>query len=156
MACAKCDTVSVEHKWLPATNEDGWRCGWCSGGLGFRPDLDRELLDEKVGALLFWLHEAKIVYVSNGTQGEVVTENVATLARGLGQFDQYSLVGLILKDPNLAGHADYWAGEARRWLGERGLGPAAPSAPGREMRASGAAPLPGFADLIDASPGSPS
>ena len=93
--------------YFPAINEDGWK-GFPDEQLGFRPDLDVDLIERKVHGLLLELHEAKFVYVSNGTMGEVITENVVARCRKEDVYDQHSILRFILEDPNLAEDADYW------------------------------------------------
>lgn len=138
MACERCAEASWEHTWRPATNEDGWECGWCGAKLGFRPDLDDELLEIKVRCLLYDFEEADLVYVSNGTMGDAIVAGVEAAARKRHRFDQHTILRLILEDPNLSGHADYWAKERRRVLdGE-------PDRVDRHLREIGAALLPGL------------
>ncbi|HYF47651.1 MAG TPA: hypothetical protein VD926_15655 [Acidimicrobiales bacterium] len=108
------ECAHAEARWELATDEDGWACD--CGKLGFRPDLDAELIEEKVGAVLFWLAHHDVVSVSNGTTGDYIVANVAQAARKAGRYDQYTIVSLILSDPNLAGHAEYWAKRSAEWL----------------------------------------
>ena len=61
------DCLHIEVAYYPCVNEDGWKCLDCNAELGFRPDLDREHLEEKVSSLLGDLHEQKFIYVSNGS-----------------------------------------------------------------------------------------
>ena len=103
--------------WNPATNEDGWTClDCCKPGenLGYRPDFDQDRIERKTWCLLQSFHEAKLIYVSNGTMGEIVAENVGRRCRVEGVYDQYSILRFILEDPNMAGHADFWKTRAER------------------------------------------
>lgn len=139
MACANCGKVSGEHFWRAAANEAGWECGWCRTNLGFRPDLDGELLELKVMGLIYDLGSANLIYVSNGTEGELICESVVKRAKKRGRYDQHTLLELILEDPYLGGqsHADYWAKERARAL--RGDPPV-----DQRMREIGAPVLPGL------------
>ena len=101
------------HLWaLDTCTEAGWQCADCGAVLGYRPDLDRAQAFEKVRSILFWAHESRLVYVSNGTMGEVVAYNVAARCVTEGLFDSYSILRFILEDPNMASHAAYWQGRA--------------------------------------------
>lgn len=102
-------------------NESGWKCVDCSKGLGFRPDLDRELTEIKVHGILHDLVEAKVIYVSNATMGDIIACNVTVRCRELGMFDQYTIARLILEDDNLAGHGPFWKQKAEELLRRRGL-----------------------------------
>ena len=109
-APASCTHPATECYWqLDACTEEGWRCS-CDADLGFRPDLDRELTEAKVDAILTMAHETDFLHVSNGTEGEIITAAVAQRCRQENRFDQLSILRFILEDPNinLAEHADYW------------------------------------------------
>lgn len=54
---------------LADCNEDGWQCSDCGARLGFRPDFDRDLVVDKVDAILFWMNEHDLLHVSNATEG---------------------------------------------------------------------------------------
>lgn len=101
-----------------AINEDGWKCDGCNTQLGFRPDLDDRLLRQKVSGFVHDLHEAKFIYVSNGTMGEIITENVEGRCRTEDRFDQYAILAYILTDHSLLGDGDYWRKQRNRWLME--------------------------------------
>lgn len=113
--------ASPEPAWYPATNEDGWKCLACGKELGFRPDLDQRCAYEKISGLLMELQEREFVYVSNGTEGDIVTENVLTAIRDAGTYDQYSILKAILDEPNIGTerHAEFWHKRAETWLKER-------------------------------------
>lgn len=125
---------------LDPHNEAGWSCEDC-GKLGFRPDLDAEYVYEKVDGILFWLAHHDIISVSNSTTGEVIAANVSKAAAKVGRYDQYTLIGLILSDPNLAGHADYWAKEAETWLRAEREGKGHEKPVDQQLRAAGVASL---------------
>lgn len=99
-----------DPEYYPSINEAGWRCVNCLEELGHRPDLDRELIGKKVMGLLNDLHESKMVYVSNGSQGEAIMCSVAMQCVREGRFDQYFIIHQILEDPNIdyLGHSDYY------------------------------------------------
>jgi hypothetical protein len=114
----------VNEKHEAACNEAGWFCGNCSALLGFRPDLDRSEAEVKVQSVLLRLHDTGFVYVSNGTQGDLVIEHVARRCEEQNAYDQYSILRFLLEDPNLGGtHAGFWQKEARDWFAaQRGAG----------------------------------
>ena len=104
--------------YYPAINEEGWRC-FCQTKLGFRPDLDRRLIRTKVSGLLMDLHEHKLLYVSNGSMGDAITENVASECEKRTCYDQQTILALLIGDPNVGGHAEYWRKESEKWIAER-------------------------------------
>ena len=100
-----------------AINEDGWWCIACGKNLGFRPDLDRKLIWGKVRAILHDLHEEGFIYISNGTEGDCITDCVAEYCEKTQQYDSYTILKqiiLCLVDV----HAKYWKNEAKKWLKE--------------------------------------
>jgi hypothetical protein len=99
-----------------ALSEAGWTCVDCDTSLGFRPDLDRAYTELKVHAILLDFHESKLIYISNGTEGGIIADNVALRCRDERRYDQWSILRFILEDPNLNGHGDFWANRAERWL----------------------------------------
>ena len=107
----------------PAINEDGWKCIGCDAKLGFRPDLDDRLLDKKVMGFIHDLHDRKIIYISNGTDGEFIAHNVEIRCRKADRYDQRFIVAAICNDPNVLGDGGYWRKERNRWLMERPDGP---------------------------------
>ena len=110
--CSKCSKPTWEHIYRPSVNEDAWECGFCGAKLGWRPDFDKELIYSKVSGLLMDLADADFVSVSNGTMGEVIAWNAVTVCRETERYDQYTIIAAILNDPNLKGHAEYWAKRA--------------------------------------------
>jgi hypothetical protein len=60
--------------------------------------------------------EAGIIYVSNGSTGDCIMENVAFQCKRQGYYDQYTIAKQIMLDPNTdtIGHAKYWAEEAKK------------------------------------------
>lgn len=101
----------------PNVNE-AWTC-FCQTDLGFRPDLDRRLLEIKIRGLLFDLHESRYIYVSNGSMGDIVVANTADECRKQDRYDQATILKLLLSDANIDGHiAEFWANRAERWLME--------------------------------------
>lgn len=123
-------------------NESGWKCVDCSKGLGFRPDLDRELTEIKVHGILHDLVEAKVIYVSNATMGDIIAANVVGECKRLDMYDQVTIARLILEDPNISdGHGTYWKQQAEEYfkrLSRRGLH-VARSGPRWQRRARAAA-----------------
>ncbi len=105
-----------EMTWHLATNEDGWECEECGETLGFRPDLDRSYTYEKAASVIFWAHESKLVYVSNGEMGMIIAENLSRRAELEDTYDQYSLLKFLLEDPNFNRHAAFWRNRAERYL----------------------------------------
>jgi hypothetical protein len=97
-------------------NEEGWGCDDCAETLGYRPDLDRSDTYEKVRSTLFWFHDSKLIYISNGTMSDIVAENVAQRCARENRYDQWTILRFILEDPNLATHGDFWANRAERYL----------------------------------------
>ena len=99
--------------WYPAINEEGWKCANCGTRPGeppgYSPRLDRNELFTKVSGLLNDLHNANLIYVSNGTMGEYLTAEVVRACREAGTFDQYSIIKAILDHPEMApSHAEFW------------------------------------------------
>lgn len=116
MPAATCNHPATECYWrLDACSEEGWHCS-CGAPLGFRPDLDRERVEEKVDSVLLMAHETDFLHVSNGTEGAIITANVAQRCRQENRFDQLSILRFILDDPNigLESHAAFWRKEALR------------------------------------------
>jgi hypothetical protein len=109
--------VNCSHKapqWsISDCNEDGWSCGDCGAAFGFRPDLDREHTREKVGAILFWLHENSFLYVSNASEGDSVTAEVARLCRAADEYDQQTIV-YLLAATGRERHAAFWREKAKK------------------------------------------
>lgn len=99
-----------------ALNEEGWQCLDCSDVFGFRPDLDRENTYEKVRCILMDFHESNLIYISNGTEGDIIAANVAQRCAAANVYDQWSILRYILEDPNLLSHRQFWQNRAERWL----------------------------------------
>jgi hypothetical protein len=97
-----------------SSNEDGWRCS-CGKELGFKPDLDKELIYGKINGLLSDLHENKFIHVSNGTQGEFIVMNVLNECEKQDRYDQLFIIQQILSESNIdvKGHSDYWRNESK-------------------------------------------
>ena len=112
--CPRCATVDGGHYCRASINEDGWYCGGCATKLGYRPDLDRELIESKVMGFLMDLHTENLVYVSNSDMGDYIAAGVARRCRELGRYDQQTILKEIFADPNMGaeGHAAYWAKQA--------------------------------------------
>ena len=89
-----CSHPKGDAAWYPHTkdgrvviNEDGWRCISCQEPLGFRPDLDTEMIELKVQGIIFDLHEGNWLRMSNGTEGQIVGANVAGRCREADRYD---------------------------------------------------------------------
>lgn len=105
--------------WYPAINEDGWMCADClvrpGEPPGFSPELDRSHLYVKVDNLLRELMEAKLVHVSNSSEGDWITREAMAVCRSACTYDQYSILAAIL------GHmakpyAEYWKSAGERTM----------------------------------------
>lgn len=98
-----------------SVNEDGWYCTDCKKELGFRPDLDKKQIHLKVRNILDDMVDAGILYVSNGTEGDCIMENVACYCQRTGFYDKYTIIRQIILDPNIDvdGHAKYWKEKAK-------------------------------------------
>jgi hypothetical protein len=105
-------TCPHDHHYFPAPNENGWRCLLCNEKPGeppgFSPQLDRARLGEKVFALLNELCNTDLVYVSNGTGGDVIIIDVMARCRKEQRYDQYSILLFIL-DAMTERRALYWS-----------------------------------------------
>ena len=99
-----------------STNEDGWRCMTCNEELGFRPDLDRELILGKVSGILTDLHTGNFVHISNSTEGEYIHLDVVKECKSTGCYDQHFIVLSIMSNPNLISHVEYWRKESEKWI----------------------------------------
>lgn len=106
----KCNHKANNFEYYPATNEDGWMCMSCFEKLGFRPDLDKEEIAQKVSGILNDLHEHDFIYVSNGTTGTVIIHNVSKRCVEEERYDQYFIIKSILEDSNVnwKSHSDFW------------------------------------------------
>jgi hypothetical protein len=96
--------------WTAAVNETGWSCLECAEQPGeppgFCPELDRSHTTDKVESILMDLHESNLFNVSNGSEGERITETVAERCHELGRYDQNTIIAEILAlRPS---HAEYW------------------------------------------------
>lgn len=102
----------VEFGYFPAVNEEGWKCFHCNSLMpgepdGYRPDLDRERIEDKVYGLMNDLHENKFIYISNGSGGDIIVGEVSAKCKASGLYDQISIIKYIL-EVGEEGHADYW------------------------------------------------
>jgi hypothetical protein len=99
--------------WYAApADERGWKCvdcGWQPGEEpGFSPQHDRAHISTKVGCILMTLHEAEIIYVSNGSCGEAITGDVVEKCRRRRIYDSVSIARFILELEADRQHADFW------------------------------------------------
>lgn len=105
--------AECNYHYYPETNEAGWRCTDCDHRPGeppgYSPQLDRKLIDFKVGAILMDACTANLIYVSNGSHGEFLAAKVADRCVREDRFDQYSILLYILEEMTQS-HAEYWKG----------------------------------------------
>jgi hypothetical protein len=107
-----CAPEEHDVHWYPeAANEAGWRCCTCGHKPGeppgFDPQRDRDEIARKVWATLHDMHDAKIVYISNGSMGDGLTADIAARCRSEGVFDSYSIALFVLESLTPS-HAKYW------------------------------------------------
>lgn len=86
---------------LASCNESGWTCTICNMKApgdppGYRPDLDRKEVKEKVRAVLMTMHETDLIYVSNSDHGEGIIGSVARACIKAGMFAQSSIIHRII------------------------------------------------------------
>lgn len=100
-----------DYHYFAEINEAGWRCPICGDKPGeppgFSPQLDRKRLEMKVFAMLNTLHDADLIYISNGTMGDAVVDAVGARCWNEKRFDQYSILLFIL-ELMADSHAEYW------------------------------------------------
>lgn len=106
-----CSDGKHEVFWYPEPNEEGWRCCACDfrpgEPPGFDPQRDRDEIGRKVGCILRDMHEAHVVYISNGSMGDGIERSVAARCEAAGVFDSYS-IALYILEALTPGHAKYW------------------------------------------------
>lgn len=104
-------TCKHEFQYYLESNEAGWRCCLCEHKpgepTGFSPELDRVQLERKVFAVLDGLHNADVIYISNGTGGDMLMADVAERCREVNRYDQYS-IALFVLEATAPRHAEYW------------------------------------------------
>lgn len=105
-----------EFYWYPAINETGWKCSSCDfkpgEPPGFDPKLDRLDIHGKVYAILSDMHDANLVYVSNGSMGDGLTSRVANACHKRNRYDQETIIREIMAAFGPS-HARYWAKVSR-------------------------------------------
>lgn len=93
-------------------NERGWKCIACDyrpgEPAGFSPERDRSHLVTKIESILHTLHDAEIVYVSNGDHGAWIASRVASACRARDLYDSVSIARLVLEVLGDAAHAKFW------------------------------------------------
>jgi hypothetical protein len=99
--------------WYAApADERGWvcvDCGWSPGEEpGYSPEHDRSHIATKVGSILHDMHEAGIIYVSNGSAGEGIEHSVAAWCRRSKTYDSVSIAARILASEVSGTHATFW------------------------------------------------
>jgi len=92
--------------------ERGWKCvdcDWQPGDPpGFSPEHDRSHLPTKVKCILNDLHEASIIYVSNGECGYRLADLVTLQCRARNHYDSVSIARAILEYEGSDDHAKFW------------------------------------------------
>lgn len=104
---------------LDGANERGWSCVACHapiGAEGFSPQHDRELITDKVEAVLMHMNHLDLVYMSNSDHGFGVVHQVVTRCRSENTYDQISIARFILEIEGNARHVKFWQDEARKVL----------------------------------------
>lgn len=102
-----------EFRWEMCVNENGWKCMQCGEPStacdppGFDPFLDKNNIQGKVMDILDFLHEAKIIHISNGTGGDIMTEMVVNRCRNENRFDQSNIARFVMELEH-PGQQDYW------------------------------------------------
>jgi hypothetical protein len=100
-----------EFYYYLSVNEEGWRCCSCDfkpgEPPGFCPELDRDRLYTKVSGILHDIHDANIIYVSNGTAGDGLTSFIVERCKEEGRYDQES-IALFILESSAPGHSRYW------------------------------------------------
>lgn len=119
---AQVETKACEHDfhWYLANNEEGWKC--CSCGFrpgepeGFSPELDRSETYRKAFAVCSEMHDAKLIYISNGTMGDGVAESVAARCKRAGIYDQQSIMAFVIEAIDTRSHAKFWKDRSKKIL----------------------------------------
>lgn len=97
-------------------NEDGWKEG--QKELGYKPEFDKKYITIKVRGILTDMFDAKLIYVSNGSQGDCITADVVCECKKRKRYDQYSIIEFIIRDSNVNGHWKYWKKRSKEVLKE--------------------------------------
>jgi hypothetical protein len=100
---------------LADCNEDGWKCSGCEHVFGFRPDFDREYTLDKVDAVMFWLVEHDLLYVSNASEASGIVATVVRLCRAADEYDQQTIVYLLAANGRER-HAAFWREQAKQGM----------------------------------------
>lgn len=93
----KCECKDPDAFYYPATNEDGWKCLNCMKALGFRPDLDREFIYEKVEGIMQDMQMSNLAYFSNSTEGHMIASQVASECSRQNLYDQATIILEIMR-----------------------------------------------------------
>jgi hypothetical protein len=102
------ENPSHQPHYYMSVNENGWRCTGCNLIFGRSKFLDRKYISNKVYGVLWEMTEAKLFYVSNGTEGEGITHAISQVCKRRRVYDQYSIVRFIITSPSAKSHAEYW------------------------------------------------
>jgi len=87
--------------YYPKVNNSGWRCGSCQYEFGEREDWDKERIWSKVHGLLLDIHDNNFIYISNGTMGDIITDNIVFTCKKAQKYTQDFILKQIFKDKNL-------------------------------------------------------
>lgn len=74
----------------------GWKCLNCQNEIGESPGLDRLMIFIKCWGLIQDLCDAKLIYLSNGSETEILAETVANKCKELGRYDQNTIVRMVI------------------------------------------------------------
>jgi Zn-dependent M32 family carboxypeptidase len=65
--------------------------------LGFRPDLDREFIYEKVEGIMQDMQMSNLAYFSNSTEGHMIASQVASECSRQNLYDQATIILEIMR-----------------------------------------------------------
>ncbi len=116
MTTSNC-THTKQLYWILDINEGGWHClgddgTVCNKKLGFRPDLDRQHIEEKINSIAMTLHNNGYIYYSNSSDGP--SQNIGTQCRLANKFDQNTITRFIIGER----YSDYWYEKAIEWFND--------------------------------------
>lgn len=91
------DCGRADLAWYPDADGRGWHCLSCNGPAGgeppgHRPDLDRELVIDKVLSLNQLLHDQGLVRFDHPDDAATAVQHVSRLCRATGRYDQLFIV----------------------------------------------------------------
>lgn len=92
----ECNHPMPDLYYYPSINNAGWKCVNCQTELGERPDLDQKLTIFKIRGLMQDLCDAKIIYISNGSEGDFFMRHVERKCQN--EFTQDRIILEIIKE----------------------------------------------------------